>query len=89
MIIYLRIARFRRLNIPWAKLTSDDVSGDFAVFVMTEGRSHKVRLNLLHNADEVREGISTHAQTAGYISQGVSGHFERVEGKEVTSAPPA
>jgi hypothetical protein len=60
-----RITRFRRLHIPWAKLTSIDVTGDFAVFVMAEGRRHKVRLNLLHNADEVREGISTQAQTAG------------------------
>jgi hypothetical protein len=58
-----RVNRFRRLNIPWAQLASVDVTGDFAVFVMTGGRRHKVRLNLLHNADEVRDAISTQCQS--------------------------
>jgi hypothetical protein len=69
--VEFRLARFRRLHIPWKEVVSVDLVGNHAVFERPNGR-HKVRLNLLHNAEEVRHGIAEHARAAG---------VERVSGK--------
>lgn len=56
---------FRRLAIPWKDLASVDLGGPTAVFHRTNGKSHKVRLNLLHNSAAVRQAIADHASEAG------------------------
>jgi hypothetical protein len=63
--IEFRSGRFRRLDVPWGDLGSVDLGGNFAVFERTDGRRHKVRLNLLHDAEEIRSGIAEHARAAG------------------------
>jgi len=60
-----RVARVRRLVLSWQDLDSVDLAGSHAAFYRTDGRCHKVRLNLFHNQDEVRQGITDQARAAG------------------------
>jgi hypothetical protein len=60
-----RVARFRSFAIPWQEIDSVSLAGPKAIFPRRDGRCHKVRLNLLHNEDEVRKGISEQARAAG------------------------
>jgi hypothetical protein len=57
--------KFRRRSFLWEDLASIDTEGPFAVFHLKNGGRHKVRLNLLHNADAVRQAIGEHARAAG------------------------
>jgi hypothetical protein len=63
-----RLTRFRRLTLRWEELTAVEVGGSVAIFHRSDGKRHRVRLNLLHNADEVRRGIAEHARAAGVRS---------------------
>jgi hypothetical protein len=60
-----RVARFRRLILSWKDLDSVDVAGAHAIFCRTDGRRHRVRLNLFHNHHAVRQAITDHALGAG------------------------
>jgi hypothetical protein len=47
------------------RLRSINLTGSHATFERTDGRRHKVRLNLLHDSDKIRQAIAEHAEAAG------------------------
>jgi hypothetical protein len=64
-----RVTRFRHLRLRWEGLKSIDLSGSCASFERTDGRRHKVRLNVLHDSEKIKRAIAEHAASAGVPTQ--------------------
>ena len=60
-----RFSRFRHLRLSWKELASVEIRDTIAVFHRTNGRKHTVRLALIRNADDIRQGLLDHAGAAG------------------------
>jgi hypothetical protein len=59
---------FRGWSIPWDQLESVDLGGTKAVFALTDGRRHTLRLGGLLNSDAVRRAISDHPGAAKLLN---------------------
>ncbi len=60
-----RLGPFRSFTFAWKDLASVDVTNAKAILQRTDGKVRTINLSRLHNADDVRQAIATHAQQAG------------------------